>query len=141
MKVFKTEITNRDSCKTYALKRIGMIDLVNIIDNTPSLIDLCSNVRFEKIDEPEVGALLIWSESNDYSQNLFYAHCILEDSTIVSIKSRDIGHCAIYEQNDMISDCTNEGYKATLRLRHFKDVKKPDIILKAKAQKEIKKEK
>lgn len=129
MPLFKTEITNRDSCKTYALKRIGMIDLVNIIDNTPNLVELCSSDRFVKIEEPVVGALLIWHESNGYSQNIFSPHCILEDSTIISIKSRDMGHCAVYEQNDMISDCTHDGYKAMIRLRHYKDVKQPDVIL------------
>lgn len=133
MKLLKTTITFRDSCKTYALKRIGLSNLINWENDTPKAKDLWNSDMFQKIEEPETGCVLIWKHKN--SEDYYQSHQIEEDGRIVQIKRNDYGHAGIYENNNMVSDCTDgENGDRYLRLRNYADLPKPDFILKLKDQ-------
>jgi len=126
-------ITHRDSCKTYPLKRVGLSDLINWENDTPTIKDLCELDMFEHLDNPEIGCILVWrGTSEDATKGYFYPMKITKTANIISIKCYDYGHCGVYEENEMVSDCTdNEGGKI-LRLREYKDLPSPDYILKLK---------
>jgi hypothetical protein len=122
-------ITHRDSCKTYSLKRIGLEHLIDWKTDTPTIHDLIISNRFIHITKPEVGTILIWIE-NDYLQTSTYPHHINKNGYIFWIKQYNYGHCAVYEDNNVISECCIENSKSILKLRKYNEIKKPNFILK-----------
>jgi hypothetical protein len=129
MELLKVIITNRDSCKTYSLRRLGLDYLIDWKTDTPTINDLITSNKFININEPEKGSILIWTE-NDYLQQSYQPHHIDKNGYIFSIKRYNYGHCAIYEGNNMISECCVENGKSILKLRKYNDIKKPNFILK-----------
>ena len=126
MKLFEVTITHRDSCKTYPLRRLGLDHLIDWSKDTPTIHDLITSSNFERVNEPEAGSILIWIE-NDYLHTDFQPHHIDESGFIFWIKRYNYGHCAVYEGNNMISECWVEHCKSQLRLRKYDEIKKPNF--------------
>lgn len=130
MKLHATTVTHRDSCKTYALKRLGIP--VNMDTDTPSIKDLYNSRDFDLLDTPEIGCLLIWADASN-GKPYFQPHHITEDGRIVLLRRSDYGHCAIYERDDMVSDlvvCDEFGtFDPSIRLRRYADISSPPTYI------------
>lgn len=129
MELQEVIITNRDSCKTYPLRRIGLGNLINWENDTPTIQDIITNNNFQQIDEPEKGCVLIWIK-NDYLHTSYLPHQIDKNGFVIWKERYNYGHCGIYEGNDIISDCYTENNKSFLRLRKYSETRKPNFILK-----------
>src|ERR1035437_1863963 len=80
-------ITHRDSCKTYPLKRIGLSHLLNTTMDTPTIKELYESDKFKKLQEPEIGCLLIWTHKNNYAtEGYWQPHGITKDGKIFCVK-------------------------------------------------------
>ena len=128
-------LTHRDSCKTYALKRIGLSHLIDVENDTPTIKDLCESKDFIRLEQPQIGCLLIWlGKTSDAIEGYWQPHGITVDGRIFSVKRYDYGHLAVYERGEFISDATwvNDGYvtKSMIRMRKYDDLSNPDLILK-----------
>lgn len=132
MKLKKVKITCRDSCKTYALKRIGLIDWLDMHTDTPTIKELIDDRRFDHLKEPEVGCILIWTGKEKLSTKGYFLHQeITEDREIFLIKNFDHGHCAIYEKENLFSDARFvDDVGVVIGLRKYNEISKPDYILK-----------
>ena len=132
MELKKVIITHRDSCKSYVLKRIGLSNILDMNTDTPTLKEIISSDKFNKIDTPEIGCLLIWTHKNDYANvGYWQPHGIMEDGRIFMITRFDYGHMAVYENEDMVSDVSwEDGQGTIIRLRNYKELPTPDFILK-----------
>ncbi len=133
MRLESVKITNRDSCKTYALKRIGLEKLLNFNDDTPTIKDLYTTRALKHIESPEVGCILVWKTENGKEQ---YWNSIEIDSNsrVTKAKMYTYGHCAVYEGDGFISEVritedNNKRIVSTIGLKRYADVRKPDYIL------------
>ncbi len=130
MKLHHTEInTYKDSCKTYALKRVGLFHLLNEDKDTPSVESICTGNDFIKLTTPEIGSILVWlwHDKTPY----WIAQIITEDGKILSKSRVDYGHCGVYEGNDLVSDCMwEQEWGSIIRMRKYSEIKEPDFILK-----------
>jgi hypothetical protein len=126
------KITHRDSCKTYALKRVGLSHIIDMNNDTPTLKDVWESALFEEIRTPEVGCLLIWKYSKG-DDGYYSPHEIDESGRIIYVKRFDYGHIGVFESGNMVSDVSwEEGWGAMIRLRKYTDLTMPNIILKLK---------
>lgn len=137
MKLKRVKITNRDSCKTYALKRIGLAAMLDMDNDTPTIVELINDRLFEHLDKPEIGCLLIWTGKEKLSTKGYLLHQeITEDREIFLIKNFDYGHCAVYEKENIFSDAKFvDSVGVILGLRKYNEITKPDYILKVKKKK------
>lgn len=125
-------ITHRDSCKTYPLRRLGLEHLIDWANDKPTIRDLYESKDFDHLDKPEVGSILIWiGRGKESIEGYWQPHKITEDGKIISIKRFDYGHCAVYENDNMVSDARMVDDEGTiLSLRNYDELPKPDYILK-----------
>jgi hypothetical protein len=137
MKLKKVIITHRDSCKTYVLRRIGLSNLLNMDTDTPTTKEIYTSDKFQKLQVPEKGCLIIWTHKNDAANNGYWQpHGIEEDGKIFYIRRFDYGHIAVYEGNDWVSDVSwEDGQGTIIRLRKYSELPTPDFILKWKQHK------
>ena len=131
MELEEVIITHRDSCKTYPLRRIGLGHLINWEKDTPTIQDLITSDKFQQVNEPERGCLLIWIK-NDYLHSSKYPHRIDKKGFVIWMERYNYGHCGVFEDNGIISECYTENNKSFLSLRKYNEVRKPNFILKLK---------
>jgi len=128
-----TKITNRDSCKTYALRRIGLSHLINWNDDTPTMFEIYNSEDFDHLNEPEIGCLMIWKSDLD-KEKFIIEHEIDEFGRIINVSSHSYGHCRVYEGNGYTSEARmliiDDRVVTKLFLRKFDELRKPDFILK-----------
>ena len=133
MELYEVKITHRDSCKTYPLKRIGLSHIINWENDTPTIKDLCESDMFQKLDEPQIGCILIWlGKEKDSIKGYYHPNIITKDCKIISTKIFDYGHCAVYEGNNLMSETNVKDWRTTISLKKYSDLSKPDYILKLK---------
>ena len=130
----KVKITCRDSCKTYALRRAGLEGLIDWSKDAPTIKEMCESDLFEHLDKPEIGSIIIWlGKGKKSTKGYFKEHEIDELARIFSTKIFDYGHCAVYEEYDIVSEAIMEGKQGIrIRIRSLKELPKPDFILKIK---------
>ena len=131
MDLKEVNITHRDSCKTYPLKRVGLSHLINWENDTPTIKDLCESKDFEHLEEPEIGCILIWRGKEKQSvEGYWMPHKIMQDGKIINVRCFDYGHCAVYEGDGLVSEANVKDWKVILSLRNYNTRPKPDYILK-----------
>ncbi len=124
MKLHDVTITKNDTCLTYALKRLGL---------NP---DLCtySNIHEHFQQKPfnpsklQVGDILLWDKDIKWE----WMPITIQNKTITWANIPRGFHFAIYEGDNLFSDCTRlvTPPHPTLRLRTISDLKKyPDWIM------------
>lgn len=129
-KLNKVKLNKTDTCLTYALKRIGADNLVNKIDyeNVHEYFDFVNFGRRSQ-DKLKPGQILLWDRNVEYVD---LPWSIDENGNIIWYKIPVAFHFAVYEGNDMFSDCTRlaRSPHPSLRMRRFSDLKKmPDQVL------------
>jgi len=128
MNFSEVTITQLDTCKTYALKRIGLGDIIDWSLDKPSFKDLITSKSFKIIGIAEPGCLIFWGK--DIDKAYFVPRKITKAGQIVSLESYNFGHCGVLENDDLVSDCYSENGKSTIRIREFRKLPTPDYILK-----------
>lgn len=128
-------LTHRDSCKTYSLKRIGLGHLIDLEKDTPTIKQLCESKDFTRVEQPQIGCLLIWlGKTSEAIEGYWQPHGITKDGRIFYIKRYDYGHVGVYERSEFVSDASwvNDGFitRSIVRLRRYDDLPNPDVILK-----------
>ena len=132
MILYDVEITHRDSCKTYPLRRLGLSHLIDWDADKPTIKDLYESKDFDHLTKPVVGCILIWTgKEKESTEGYWQPHRITEDGKIVSVKRFDYGHCGVYEKDGYVSDARwIDGDGTQIYLRKYEDLPKPDYILK-----------
>ena len=127
MKLNKVVITKHDTCKTYALKRIGLGELLSMDSDEPLIENLVDDNRFVCIHKLRKGAILIWKRCNQGEINIGLE--IDKNARVITRKKTIYGHCAVYEGKGLISDVYRDDVFSNIRFRKSKDIRKPDFIL------------
>lgn len=130
IKLHEIEVTFRDSCKSYALKRIGYKYDLSL--DSPSYEELLYSGDFQVIKKNfdyQVGDLLIWETEVDY----LVPHKITADGRILSVWRTDFGHMAVVERDGCVSDLTQrQDDVRRITMRKMENVKTPDTLLRLK---------
>lgn len=129
MNIQKVTIDKTDTCLTYVLKRIGLDPMLCTYENF--------NEFFHQIPwrgkrkELQTGSILLWDKDVKWK----WMPVSISVEGIIRSKSIPTGfHFAVYEGNNLISDCTRlhsiSPPSPTLRLRELSEMKSnPDWIL------------
>jgi len=115
-----------DTCLTYALKRIDCFDVYPI-----DYDKLTNGQIFEVLSYDKTilikGDILLWDKWD--VRSVPTATEITKERVILYHTIFQGFHCGIYEDKDLVSDCSQEQFYPYLRLRVLSEMKKPDKIL------------
>lgn len=128
--LFEVNIKKTDTCLTYVLRRIGADKLIDKItyDNLHEHFDFKSFERSSQ-EKLKLGQIFLWDRTMELVD---LPWSIDQNGTILWHKVGVGYHFAVYEGNDMFSDCSRleRNPHPSLRMRRFSDLKKmPDHIL------------
>jgi hypothetical protein len=129
MDLNKVVLDKTDTCLTYALKRIGLDPLLCNYENFNEFFHQVSWRSKKK--KLEVGNLLLWDSDIKWK---WMPTSISKDGHIKNKLVPTGFHFAVYEGDNLISDCTRlhsiSPPSPSLRMRELSDVKSnPDWIL------------
>lgn len=126
-KLKAVSITKGETCKTYALKRIGRGHLLSMESDGPKIESLAFGGLFKQVSKPKKGALLLWVEKDEYWDN--GGGKIDEAGRVVGVDKKIYGHLAVYEGSGLYSEVVKGHHFPELRLGELKEAKAPDYIL------------
>lgn len=126
----KVKLKKTDTCLTYALRRIGAEDLIDKIsyENIHEYFAFTNFGRRSK-EKLQKGQILLWDRDVEY---IDLPWSIDENGMIIWSKIPVAFHFAVYEGEDIFSDCTRlaRSPHPSLRMRRFSELKKmPDQVL------------
>jgi len=137
MSLHKVVLYKTDTCLTYVLRRLGKIELINLV-NYENIHDYFESYQFteKRKNKLEIGDILIWQRDS----KLFDMPWEIDENGKIIWHRKIIGsHVAIYEGDEMISDTTRliTPPHPNLRLRKLNQLyKMPDYILKFNTDKD-----
>ena len=106
----------------------GVITWIDCNSDKPTIKEIWSSDKFKIVDEPEIGSVLIWKHKNG-EEGYFSPTEIDESGKIISTKEYSYAHLGVFEDEYMVSDCSLEEGLRIIRLRRYRELPKPDIIL------------
>lgn len=130
MELHKVILFKTDTCLTYALRRIGKLELVNEV-NYENIHDHFLSFQFtEKLkNKLQVGDMLLWQRDVKYVDMPWEIDI---EGKILWHRKITGSHVAVYEGNGIISDNTRLIYPPhpNLRVRKLEQLNKmPDYVL------------
>ena len=128
MKLHRVKLVKHETCKSFAFKRVGLSHLLSMDTDKPRIEDLAEGKMFKHLREPKKGALLLWLEGEERYYNETVE--IDEDGRIISDRMMVYGHLGVYEGKGLVSDVIGGDLYPIVRVRKYKDLRKPDYILK-----------
>lgn len=134
MKLQAVTLSKEDTCLTYALKRVGLIDKITTRD-TEYLEEDFFFIPYESQSQLTIGSILVFSK---HEKKLIVPDTIDVQGRIISHERLQLRHLAVYEGNGLISDCTtitNYDFSGCriMRMRELHLLKlNPSFVLRAK---------
>jgi len=122
------KISKNETCLTYCFKRI---DLAPDFCDYETIDEKFNKIRFDETVNLLVGDILLWDQKIEYT---YMANEIIGNEIIWNMVAIKV-HFAVYETNNLISDCTRHEHNPypTIRLRKLSDINpKPAYVLRLK---------
>lgn len=122
------KITKHETCRTYAFKRIGLDNLLDINTDEPSIKSLIRNEEYQHLLKPEKGCLIVWVEKNPNYCNI--GSEITEEGIVINDSKVTYGHLGVYEGDGLFSDVTTVDEYPSIRIRKLDTLADADYFLK-----------